>query len=280
MNSDVDAMPVAGRSRYVDLAVGRYHYRRWQTDGPSVVLVHGNGNTWATWSRVAPALCAAGLDVYAMDLRGNGSSVRTVIGSYGLSELAGDLHGFIDALRIPAPMVVGHCWGAAVALTLAAGASGDRVPPTLSRLVLEELPADMAATSQQPVVQDFLRMMRSPREYAEKWVELICHSWHPLDRESLLDNASGADIAVYLSAIDDGARAGPLLPLLARLTLPTLLLRGNRRRGSILTDADWRLARRYLPAQGRCHDLVDSGHEIHRGDYPTFMRLVGDFLRN
>lgn len=273
-------MPVAGQSRYVELAVGRYHYRRWETDGPSVVLVHGNGNTWATWSRVAPALWADGFDVRAIDLRGNGSSVRTELGSYGLGELAGDLHDFIDALRIPAPTLVGHCWGAAVALTLATGAAGGRTPPALSRLVLEELPADMATTSEQPVVRDFLRMMRGSREYAEKWVELICHSWHPADRESLLDNASGADVAVYLSAIDDGAGAGPLLPLLARLTVPTLVLRGSRQRGSILTDADWQLARRYLPEHCRSHELVDSGHEVHRGDYPTFMRLVGNFLRS
>lgn len=274
MSAGVDALPVAGRSRYVELAVGRYHYRHWPACGPGVVLVHGNGNTWSTWSRVAPALWAAGLDVYAVDLRGNGSSVRTEVGSYGLPALAGDLRDFIDALRIPAPTVVGHCWGAAVALTLA---TGDRVPP-LSRLVLEELPADMASTARRPVVQDFLRMMRAPREYAERWVELVCHSWHPTDRESLLDNATGADVAVYLSAIDDGAAAGPLLPRLARLAVPTLLLRGNPRRGSILTDADWQQARRYLPDGCHAREIVDSGHEVHRGDYPTFMRLVGDFL--
>lgn len=279
MRPDTGAVPVSGRSGYVDLAVGRYHYRRWRADGPGVVLVHGNGNTWSSWSRVAPVLWAAGHDVYALDLRGNGGSVRTPVGSYGLPELAGDLHDFIEALRIPAPAVVGHCWGAAVALTLATGACGGRVPPALDRLVLEELPADMASTARQPVVRDYMRMMRGPREYAERWVDLVCHRWHPVDRESLVDNATGADLAVYLSAIDDGAASGPLLPLLARLTVPTLLLRGNRRRGSILTDADWQRVRRYLPANCRSHELADSGHEIHRADHPTFMRLVGEFLR-
>ena len=267
----------AGTSSYVDLTAGRFHYRQWpaDADAPSVVLLHGNGDTSTTWSRVAPALSAAGWAVFAPDLRGNGSSVRPPVGCYGLAEVAADVQDLIDALRLRDPAVVGHCWGAAVALTLATGGS---VPSGLGRVVLEELPSDLSGAADLAVVQDYLRMMRSPREYVRNWVDLICRNWHPVDRESLLENVCGADIDVYLSTIKDGA--GPLLPLLARLELPALVLRGNPRRGSILSDADWRELRRYLPDHGVARELAGSGHEVHRGDYTTYMSLVEDFLRS
>jgi pimeloyl-ACP methyl ester carboxylesterase len=273
-------MDVSGKSCYVDLAAGRFHYRRWapDSDGPSAILVHGNGNTWSTWSRVAPALSAMGVEVFALDLRGNGSSVKPGVGSYGLPEVTNDLHDFIDALRINAPSLIGHCWGAAIALGLATGEFSDRVPPVLSGLVLEELPSDMSSTRDQPVVQDFLRMMRGPREYAERWVDLICRSWHPVDRQSLLENICGADMEIYLSVINDGAGAGPLLPLLTRVKVPTLVLRGSPQRGGMLNDRDWQLVQQCLPEESVAHELADSGHEVHRGDYPAFMRLVAEFL--
>jgi N-formylmaleamate deformylase len=281
MNQDINSMDVSGKSRYVNLAAGRFHYRSWapDTDAPSAILVHGNGNTWTTWSRVAPALSATGMEVFALDLRGNGSSVKPPAGSYGLPEVAADLHDFIDTLGIRAPVLVGHCWGAAIALALATGAFSDRVPPVISSLVLEELPSDMSSLGDQPIVQDFLRMMRGPREYTEKWVDLICRNWHPIDRESLLENACGADMDIYLSTVNDGARAGPLLPVLARLEIPVLVLRGNPQRGSILNGRDWQLVQQYLPEHSVARELADSGHEVHRGDYPTFMRLVEEFLR-
>jgi pimeloyl-ACP methyl ester carboxylesterase len=271
----------AGESRYAELPAGRFHYRRWAAGpgAPSVVLVHGNGSSWTTWCRVAPALHAAGLEVYAVDLRGNGASVRPPVGSYGLPQVVGDLHDLIEALRLRAPTLVGHCWGAAAAVGVATGAFGDRNPPALGGLVLEEVPSDMASIADQPVVNDFLRMMRSPREYVRGRVELTCRNWHPDDRESLVENACGTDEDVYLSAIKDGAAAGLLLPLLARLTVPALVLRGNPRHGSMLSDEDWRLARRHLPPGGTAREFPGSGHEIHRGDYAGFMRVVAEFVR-
>jgi pimeloyl-ACP methyl ester carboxylesterase len=271
-------MDVSGKSSYVDLPAGRFHYRGWATDrdAPSVVLLHGNGDTSTTWSRVAPALSAAGWKTFALDLRGNGSSVRPPVGCYGLAEVAGDVQDFIDALQLKEPALVGHCWGAAVALTVATSGFGDRVPPRISRLVLEELPSDMSSAADQPVVQDFLRMMRSPREYVENWVDLICRNWHPVDRQSLLDNAFGADVDTYLSIIKDGD--GPLLPLLARLPVPALVLRGNPRRGGILSARDWQLLQRHLPDNCVTRELSGSGHEVHRADYATFISCVVQFL--
>jgi pimeloyl-ACP methyl ester carboxylesterase len=261
---------------FVDLPAGRFHYRRW-TAGPAApcaILVHGTGSSSTTWARVGPALRAAGAEVFALDLRGCGSSVRCPPGSYDLPAIAGDLQDFIDALHVRAPVVVGHCWGAAAALTLATGASR----PALGGLVLEELPRGMAPTLDKPVVRDFLTLMGRPREYVEKWVELVCRSWAVEDRRNLVEDICGTDPDIYLSAVKDGAEAGPLFPLLARLEMPTMFLRGNPRRGGMLDDADWTLAQRCLPVGADVHEFESSGHEIHRGDDATYVRLVADFL--
>lgn len=281
MGQDLNSVAVSGRSHYVELTAGTIHYRRWASDraAPSVVLLHGNGDNWKTWVRVAPALHATDLDVFAVDLRGNGASVRPPAGRYGLPELAVDLHDFVAALDIHRPVLVGHCWGAAIALTLASGAFGDGVSPVLSGLVLEELPADMAAPENQPVVRDFLSMVRRPRGYVRSWIDLACRDWHPLDRESLLDSARTTDLDVYLSAINDGANAGPLLPLLARLKVPVLVLRGNPKRGGILSNEEWRQLLRYLPDHSVARHLAENGHDIHRGGHAEYMRLVTEFIR-
>ena len=273
-------MAASGCSSQVELAAGRFHYRRWACgDGaPSVILLHGNGSTWRSWSRVGPALCTAGWDTVAIDLRGCGSSVRPPIGNYGLSEVAADVHDVIEALQLREPVLIGHCWGAAVAVWLATGAVPDRAPPRLNRVVLEEFPVDMSSPARQPAVQQYLRVLSSPREYVEQWMELVCRTWHPVDRESLLEDACGADVDAYLSIIRDGTDAGPLLPVLARLEVPALVLRGNPARGSILNDKDWHLLRQCLPQHADARELADSGHELHRGDYEAFMRLVGEFL--
>ena len=233
MSEDANAPVTVAESREIRLRAGRFHYGRWvpDTDGPPVVLLHGNGDTSATWSRVGPALCSGGMRVVAPDLRGFGASVRPPVGSYGLGDVAADLRELVATLALHRPVLVGHCWGAATALGCATGAFGDHGPPELAGLVFEELPADMASTVEQPAVRDHLRMMRSSREYVEGWVGLICRSWHPVDRASLVVSVCSADEEVYLSVVEDGAAAGPLIPLRARLEVPALVLRGSPDRG-------------------------------------------------
>lgn len=54
----------------------RLFYRCWEPSDPdaTVLLVHGLGEHSGRWARTAGALAAAGLAVYALDLRGHGRS--------------------------------------------------------------------------------------------------------------------------------------------------------------------------------------------------------------
>ncbi|HST05462.1 MAG TPA: alpha/beta hydrolase [Chloroflexia bacterium] len=95
------------------------HYRTWGTEGaPPLVLVHGLASTLRIWDFVAPIL-AERYFVAAYDQRGHALSGKPADG-YNLPTMLADLVGFLDALHIEKPVVVGHSWGANLALAYAA----------------------------------------------------------------------------------------------------------------------------------------------------------------
>jgi pimeloyl-ACP methyl ester carboxylesterase len=106
------------------------HARDWGGVGQAVLLLHGLASNARIWDGVASRLAGAGLRVVALDLRGHGDSDQPGDG-YDFAGVAGDLPPVLAALGLERPLLVGHSWGADVALRLAA----DR-PGTLAGLAL------------------------------------------------------------------------------------------------------------------------------------------------
>jgi pimeloyl-ACP methyl ester carboxylesterase len=98
------------------------YYREWgQPDAPTVVLVHGYAVEGSlAWMANGPALAEEGLRVIAVDLRGFGRSARDLAPNYSLRSQATTLAKLLNELYVREATVVGHGWGAAVALQLAA----------------------------------------------------------------------------------------------------------------------------------------------------------------
>jgi pimeloyl-ACP methyl ester carboxylesterase len=112
---------------WVDSDGVRLHVRDWAaTGGPTTgrradraaLLVHGLASSSHIWDLVAPKLAHAGVRAVAYDQRGHGESAKPPSG-YGFDETAADAAAVIRALRLRRPVVVGHSWGANVALELA-----------------------------------------------------------------------------------------------------------------------------------------------------------------
>ena len=95
----------------------RLAVREWPGQGPSILLLHGLASSSHIWDLVAPRL-APRFRVVAYDQRGHGLSGKPSSG-YGFDRLTADAAAVIRRVRLGRPVVVGHSWGANVALQLA-----------------------------------------------------------------------------------------------------------------------------------------------------------------
>ena len=114
----------------------RLHYQQ-VGQGPDVVMVHGITGNLAVWHlHIVPAL-ADRFRLTTYDLRGHGHSDVAPTG-YSPDDMACDLLGLLDLLEIHRPVLIGHSYGADVALYFAA-----RYPSRVAEVIAIEsaLPA-------------------------------------------------------------------------------------------------------------------------------------------
>jgi pimeloyl-ACP methyl ester carboxylesterase len=108
------------RSSFVTHQKLRFHFLSWQQDesGPPIVLIHGLGSNARVWQMVASHLVQAGLRPLAFDLRGHGQSSKPDEG-YDIETMAADLRGLVISCQLEQPVLVGHSYGAMLALDYA-----------------------------------------------------------------------------------------------------------------------------------------------------------------
>ncbi len=106
------------------------HYRRWSAASPDphlspILLLHGLASAAHIWDLVAPLLAEHGYLVVALDQRGHGESDKPESG-YDFASIVQDDTIAAKSLGLQRPIVVGHSWGASVALHYAA-VHGDNI---------------------------------------------------------------------------------------------------------------------------------------------------------
>jgi pimeloyl-ACP methyl ester carboxylesterase len=116
MKKATDDVPAGIEGRYIEINGHRVYYRRVGS-GPPVVLLHGGASDSRDWLPTMAAL-AERFSFYAPDLIGFGQSDRKESGYY-LSEFSDCVVGFIEALQLEKPSLVGHSFGARVCLDVA-----------------------------------------------------------------------------------------------------------------------------------------------------------------
>ena len=269
------------QSHTIDLPGGRFHYLSWgtqDTDRPSALLLHGITSSAQSWVRVGPAL-ADRYRVYALDMRGHGNSLKSPAGTYSLRQTADDAQALMALLHLSRPVLIGHSWGGATALVLASGDGIDQPAPAFSKIILEDPACNFgqgdAAKRAIPYTKDIGRPADELRP------ELIANSpgWTEADIEGKLDALSKVSREGVISVFEQAGQMGNLLPLLARLTAPTLLLRADPDDGTTLPGPLWDEAQSYLPAHSKAVQIDGATHNIHRHKFDAFMQAVNDFLR-
>ncbi len=117
-------MPILPVDGFISANGLQLHYRRWGShdynpDLPPILLLHGLASSSHIWNFVAPLLAAGGYVVTALDQRGHGESDKPDTG-YDFATIVDDDTTAVEALEIECPIIVGHSWGAMVALQFAA----------------------------------------------------------------------------------------------------------------------------------------------------------------
>jgi len=90
-------------------------------DGPTVVLLHGGGQTRHSWRGTFDVLVAAGWRALSVDLRGHGESEWSPVGDYSIDAFAGDITAVARSLPRP-PVLVGASLGGLSSLVAVADA--------------------------------------------------------------------------------------------------------------------------------------------------------------
>jgi pimeloyl-ACP methyl ester carboxylesterase len=222
--------------------------------GPPVVMVHGLlvGSAASWYFTAAPAL-AKTHRVRVYDLRGHGKSSPAASG-YDVRTLARDL----DALAGPEPCdVVGHSWGALVALRFAINH-----PARVRRLVLVEAPLPPASVSEMNAfVQggDLAAALPAQMQLHGRRGERFVRALTRLVRETSL-------------LADLRAERDPTPAELATVRAPTLVVYGDR--SSCATGGE-RLARA-LPAAR--YEVLPGGHYLHLDARDALTRLIVEHL--
>lgn len=163
----------------VDVGQHQVHYLKAGT-GPPVVLVHGGASDSRDWMDVMSELSGS-YSLYAPDLLGYGASSKTG-DNYYMSDFVEFTHGFIRALGLEAPVLVGHSLGGRVCLEIALGH-----PREVGKLVLVDSAGFGAVTRHRSMMVAALwrvrKLLKKEQPYPAILQEEGAHdNWDCLDR--------------------------------------------------------------------------------------------------
>ncbi|MCS7002636.1 MAG: alpha/beta hydrolase [Dehalococcoidia bacterium] len=217
---------------------------RWDGDGPPILCLHGQTANAQSFSGLAARL-APEFTVVAVDLRGRGESEKPPIG-YGYQVHVADVVHAISGLGLaaPAPVLVGHSWGAIIALCVAAWYpdaaralvlidGGGPVPESIVKAV-DQIVARLDAVY--PTKEQYLNLMAAA-PWLQPWTPALADQF-----SSLLEPTPGgfrarAPAACVQQDVQLYAGGPPDYPTLwKQVTCPTLIVRAAH--GFYGLDAD------------------------------------------
>ena len=163
-------------------------------------------------------------------------------------------------------------------MVLASGAGSQKPIPPLSHVILEDPAHDFVRANTAERVATYTKDIGRPAQELRPEIAASSPGWTEADIEGKIDALQKVTREAVLSVFAEAGQMGEVLPLLAKITAPTLLMRADATLGTTLNDADWERAKRYLPAHSRAVQITGATHNIHRSTFPAFMQTVNDFL--
>lgn len=260
-------------------------------DGPTVVLLHGGGQTRHSWAATWRVLVQAGWRAWSFDLRGHGDSDWSPDGDYSLDAFSGDVVAITRTMATP-PVLVGASLGGLASLVAVAESP---VQQDIARaIVLVDVAHQVEAVGRQRIgvfMTAHLEGFASLDEAADAIATYNPHRPRPTDLTGLAKNLRRRedgrwywhwDPAFVLGKFgsSDETRSSVVEPTrLARavdaLAIPALLVRG--RQSDLLSEegAQDFLAR--VP-QAEFADVTGAGHMVAGDRNEIFNQAILGFL--
>jgi pimeloyl-ACP methyl ester carboxylesterase len=143
--------------------------------------------------------------------------------------------------------------------------------------VLEDPPASLSPDSREDRLDSLLATLALSTDDMYETVRVSHPDWDETDRATIVEGWQQAGAGVALQLLAEGARSGPLMPLLGAVSAPTLLLRADATRGTLLPEYDWHAAKRLLGARSAAVEIAGATHELHRSRLEDFVAAVRTF---
>jgi non-heme chloroperoxidase len=260
------------RSIALPTGVTLQYVERGQQSGAPIVFLHGVTDSWRSFEPVLEHLPAT-VRSFAVTLRGHGGSSRPTSG-YRYADMSEDVRAFMDALNLPAAVVVGHSMGSMVAQRFAIDH-----PRRVSGLVLmgsfatlhghkgvEEFWTSTVSKLTDPIEPAFARDFQEStlaRQIPPHWLDTFAY-------ESLTVPAE-----IWKALFKGFVETPSFSHELAAVTAPTLIAWGDR--DAYASRADQEALRRALP-HARLLVYAGGGHAFHWEDPARFAADLVSFI--
>jgi pimeloyl-ACP methyl ester carboxylesterase len=260
-------------------------------DGPTVVLLHGGGQTRHSWAATWRVLVDAGWRAWSVDLRGHGDSSWPDDGDYSLDGFADDVLAIVRELPRP-PILVGASLGGLSSLV--AVAESPVQTDTARALVLVDV-AHQVEIGGRERIGEFMRAHLDGFATLEDAADAIAvynpHRPRPKDLSGLaknlrrwddgrwhwhwdprfVDGKFGSADETRASVVDPGR----LQAAVDALTIPVLLVRG--RSSDLLSEEGARDFMARVP-HAEFADVAGAGHMVAGDRNEIFNRAILGFL--
>lgn len=273
------APPADCRIEIDDRAFG---YLDWgPADAPALVLLHGGGQSAHTWDACC-LLLARRYRCLAFDQRGHGDSDWSTDGAYGFDDHARDIAGFIQALQLRAPLLVGMSMGGINATAYAACHAS-----TLRGLVSVDVGPDVRFEAVERLMRGLgaYRFFANPEDAATRLSALGARRPRALLEATLAQNLRQDNEQRWtwkydprtLSERTTAEILDPRQALWARLatiTCPALVIRGAE--SEIFAPADAERFTRALPS-GSFVTVPSAGHSVQTDNPKGLVKAIEAF---
>ncbi|MEC9018079.1 MAG: alpha/beta hydrolase [Pseudomonadota bacterium] len=209
------------------------------SDGPSVIFLHGGGQTRHSWGTALDAASARGLHAITVDLRGHGDSDWAPDGDYRIDAHVGDIRAIVATLPDPPVLVGASLGGLASLLTV-----GESPAPIARGLVLVDVVPQIEMEGAKEI-RGFMTGnpdgFATVEDAADAVATYLPHRKRPSDPTGLMKNLRRhADGRLYwhwdpamledIKGLDPADREARFTRAATRVRAPTLLIRGGMSR--------------------------------------------------